>query len=367
MRFPLILLLLAPTIGRADDAAIRNTIEGVWGPNRAQAIRELIAVGAPAVPIVVPMLADRHLDRYPLMDFLAHIGTAAVPAIPALIGILHEDSNDLGLTVLKAGDIMTPDRVYWRGAGQTGLKPGDWIVAIFDKPTSGMTPEQFNTKLAGYHGAASLTVRKAFSHVALPLPRGFEERGSVAYGPPLSVDINSRGQDVEKYAALSVLVKIGPRARAALPEIRKLLAVPTGVEAWQADALTRDTALVAISQLEPSTAGGVPALTRQLRDRDPIVRDVAWTKLSYRTDLPQETLYMMREKIKRVMISNRGRSLPMNFPLSLYRVACAHRTWGAEIAQDADGDVAGAMTKVFGDMGGFPAGCSARFNYDLMR
>lgn len=334
--------------------------------NYQVASKGLVAIGEPAVDSLIPFLAQDGSQTIDALRVLADIGPAAHRAVPALIEVLQGNEKELGVEFRQVDGYATP---YMTSGNyplpSAGLQGGQFLIAVNDTSVVGMPLPKIYELLREQKGKFTVTVRDEVDRwFKGPVQKGQFVHRSILYSPlrVLNIDLDRPRFDPVKEQAIKTLARLGEPARVALPELEKIVALEESLaegNARGAVALVRGPALDAISVLFPASREDIPKLSLDLKHRDKAKADLAWAKLSYLPDLPPETLFAMRERIKRVTIVRRGEwfPLPGNFPESLARIACNHRSWADELTNDPDPDIASAMAKTFRRVK-FPEACA---------
>lgn len=342
------------------DALIKKLKLGDY----AVASKGLVAIGEPAVDALVPLLANDNSPQIAALRVLADIGPGAHRAVPAMIEVLHGNPKELGFELTQEDGYATPYKTSGNfHLPQAGLANGQLLIAVNDTSVVGMPLPKIYKLIGEQTGKFTVTVRlrENIWFKGGPVPEGMLVHRSILYGRlwVWHVDLNRQRFDPVKVQAIKTLTRVGTPARVALPELEKFLLLEESPYDFDRVFQLRGNALDAISVLFPASRGDIPMLTLDLKNLDKAKADLAWAKLSYLQDLSPETLFAMRERIKRITVSRRGKwySLPGNFPEALARIACNHRSWAVELMDDPDPDIASAMEKTFRRVK-FPEACA---------
>ena len=237
-------------LGETGPAAAPTIVELLRSPEtlsttsnqvREAAIETLRSMGVEAVPVLLKALKDPDAAfRLHVLRTLTRMGPAAKTAAPALVELL-EEKNALGNGVIEAlvaiGSDVVPEVVL-------ALKSKDPLVRRHAVITLGLLGPKATAAIPNL----IMTLKDADAQVATQSAKALEE-----IGPESVPALFDALRDEDNEAAAKVLVKLGPKAKAVVPDLIKVL--------QGGDTSRRRQAAVVLGMIGPEAKAAVPALT----------------------------------------------------------------------------------------------------------
>ena len=217
---------VAPCAGEPATPAsvppdLRATLEGLHlARDRMPFFRQVVALGARAVPVIVPVLSDpRKPVRLNALETLVRLGPPAAAAVPALTAALDDPDGDVCVLAAWAlGRIGAPAAASVPAL----LRAHERHARLIDAVLLAIAPGDPAVRAALERSAARRTQRAPLADV-----RRRAEHHDPTVVPALVALLGSPRVD----EALSLLADLGPLARQALPPVRaRLQSVASPVE-----------------------------------------------------------------------------------------------------------------------------------------
>lgn len=215
----------------------------------------------------LPKLHDQDPQvRREAASVLGAIGPVAKPATPSLLATLHDPNvNVRGHVVRALGAIGLPTDKVIQGL-LAALRDPDWTVrhaSVTQFSFSGFSSPESLTLLHELTNDANQTVAQSAKSAVASADRPI----------PISIQLLTLDQPMDRTYPLLQLAKLGPRAAEAAPKLAALLSAEKPLE--------RYLAACALESIGPAAKGSLHLLEQAAHDSDPIVREaIAEARLS---------------------------------------------------------------------------------------